>query len=91
MDNQSQTSSEFWGFLSSSTTSFNVKACEDNPVKEQERNTVERSMQTTSCIKQCHGMTKQLGIEGTGHGLDQRKQAKSLRESVDAENGFGLC
>ena len=48
-------------------------------------------MQTTSCMKQCHGMTKQLGIEGTGHGLDQRKQAKSLGESVDAENGFGLC
>ena len=31
----------------------------------------------TSCMKQCHSMTKQLGIEGTGHGLDQRKQAKS--------------
>ena len=42
-------------------------------------------------MKQCHGMTKQLGIEGTGHRLDQTKQAKSLRESVDAENGFGLC
>ena len=24
-------------------------------------------------------MTKQLGMEGTGHGLDQRKQAKSRK------------
>ena len=36
-------------------------------------------MQTTSCMKQCHSMTKQLGMEGTGHGLDQRKQAKSRK------------
>ena len=36
-------------------------------------------MQTTSCMKQYHSMTKQLGMEGTGHGLDQRKQAKSRK------------
>ena len=34
---------------------------------------------SSSCMKQSHSMTKQLGMEGTGHGLGQRQQAKSRK------------